>query len=292
MRVKDTIRLIIDSIGDIYGSGESESIAFIVLEHVGFPRKKVFADAETDIGEDKELFIKGVVKELNSNRPIQYILGETEFYGIMFRVDGNVLIPRQETEELVQRIIRETEKVNPRILDLGTGSGCIAVSLAANIPSAIVYATDISPAALRIARENAALNNIDLTAIEDDMLETKLPEHLRFDIIVSNPPYVRDSEKQFMHPNVLDFEPSGALFVKDDNTLPFYRAIAQFASERLLGGGMVYVEINENFGPEVAGIFREAGLHDASIIRDIHEKDRFVRAIKTDSVNKTNHIKS
>ena len=291
MRVKDAIRHIIDSTGDIYGSGESESIAFIVLEFVGFPRKKIFADAEADIGEEKENFIREVAKELNKNRPIQYILGETEFYGIRLKVDGKVLIPRQETEELVQRILRETVKENPIILDLGTGSGCIAVSLAKNITTAKVYATDISSAALRIARENAELNNIDLTAIEDDILKTKLPENLRFDIIVSNPPYVRSSEKQFMHANVLDFEPAVALFVSDNDPLLFYRAIAMFAFERLNGGGKVYVEINENFGPEVAELFREAGLNDVLIIPDIHEKDRFVSATKKKVVNNTHSTK-
>ena len=291
MRVKDAIRHIIDSTGDIYGSGESESIAFIVLEFVGFPRKKIFADAEADIGEEKENFIREVAKELNKNRPIQYILGETEFYGIRLKVDGKVLIPRQETEELVQRILRETVKENPIILDLGTGSGCIAVSLAKNITTAKVYATDISSAALRIARENAELNNIDLTAIEDDILKTKLPENLRFDIIVSNPPYVRSSEKQFMHANVLDFEPAVALFVSDNDPLLFYRAIALLAFERLYGGGKVYVEINENFGPEVAELIREAGLHDVLIIPDIHEKDRFVSATKKKVVNNTHSTK-
>ena len=291
MRVKDAIRHIIDSTGDIYGSGESESIAFIVLEFVGFPRKKIFADAEADIGEEKENFIREVAKELNKNRPIQYILGETEFYGIRLKVDGKVLIPRQETEELVQRILRETVKESPIILDLGTGSGCIAVSLAKNITTAKVYATDISSAALRIARENAELNNIDLTAIEDDILKTKLPENLRFDIIVSNPPYVRSSEKQFMHANVLDFEPAVALFVSDNDPLLFYRAIAMFAFERLNGGGKVYVEINENFGPEVAELIREAGLHDVLIIPDIHEKDRFVSATKKKVVNNTHSTK-
>jgi release factor glutamine methyltransferase len=280
LRVKDAIAFIIESAENVYGPGESESIAFIILDFIGFPRKKIMLNSDTEIDSTQEDFIRAAVKKLKKSQPVQYILGETEFFGLKFRLDKNVLIPRQETEELVYRIIREYKTKNPVVLDLGTGSGCIAVTIAKNIPSAKVYATDISPGALKIARENAALNEVIVTAIIDDMLRTRLEKNLKFDIIISNPPYVRDLEKQFMHPNVLNYEPASALFVRDDNPLVYYRAIAEIASDRLNNGGRVYVEINENFGSEVAGIFLSAGLQDTEVFRDIHGKDRFVKAMR------------
>jgi release factor glutamine methyltransferase len=215
LKVKDAIGYIIDSTGKIYSPGETESIAFIILEFIGFPRKEVFLNAETEIESRKEDFLRKTVKELKTSRPVQYILGETEFFGLKFRLDESVLIPRQETEELVLRIIRDNKNPKPLILDLGTGSGCIAVSIATKIPSAIIYATDISLQAIKIAEGNALLNNVKINTIADDILNSQLDKNKKFDIIVSNPPYVRDSEKQFMHNNVLNFEPASALFVRD-----------------------------------------------------------------------------
>ena len=280
MKVKDAKRFIIDSTAEIYNSGESESIAFILLDFIGFSRKKVFFYADSDIDESNEKFIRKAVKELKNSRPIQYILGETEFFGLKFKLNRNVLIPRHETEEIVKRIIKDNTNPNPVILDLGTGSGCIGISLAKNIPSAIVFATDISPEAIRITNDNAELHKVIVNTIIDDILHTQLDKNLKFDIIVSNPPYVRDQEKQFMHDNVLNFEPASALFVRDENPLEFYTAIADISSERLKIGGLLYVEINENFGLEVAKLFQEFGLSDPGIIRDIHDKSRFVKAIK------------
>ncbi len=281
MNLKDAIRFIIDAAGDIYGTAESESIAFIVLDFIGFHRKSVLFNPEVVISLENEEFIRKVVKELKSNRPIQYILGETEFYGLKFRVDENVLIPRQETEELVERIIRENTKSNPVILDLGTGSGCIAVSLAKNIPSSVVIATDLYDSALDIANLNVRLNEVVVTTLIDNMLNSRLDKNLKFDIIVSNPPYVREQEKKLMHPNVLNYEPSAALFVKDDNPLIYYSAIADLAFDKLVSGGSLYVEINELFGTEVALLFKTKGLINPEIISDIHDKDRFIKAART-----------
>jgi release factor glutamine methyltransferase len=278
LRLKDAIRFIIDSTENIYGPAESESIAFIILEFIGFPRKKLILIADDMLDGSQEEFIRKAVKELKNSKPVQYILGETEFYGLRFRLDENVLIPRQETEELVSRIIRENKIPNPVVLDLGTGSGCIAVSIARNIPGAKVFATDISEKALRIAESNALLNGVTIKAITDDMLNTQLDNNLKFDIIVSNPPYVRDIEKQYMHANVLNFEPANALFVRDENPLEFYKAISEIAIQKLNTGGILYVEINENFGIEVADLFRNTGLKEVEIITDIYEKDRFVKA--------------
>jgi release factor glutamine methyltransferase len=281
LKVKDAIRYIIDSISDIYSPGEAESIAFIVLDFIGFPRKMIFHKAEKEIESIKVDFIKKITLDLKTSRPVQYILGETEFLGLKFRLDENVLIPRQETEELVLRIIRDNRNPRPSILDLGTGSGCIAVTLAKNIPSATVYASDISTAALHVANDNAILNMTVINTIVDDILNSQMKEKLKFDIIVSNPPYVLDSEKQFMHHNVLNFEPATALFVPDKDPLKFYKAIAWIAVEKLIHGGLLYVEINEKFGNEVVRLFLENGLGNPEIIQDIHEKNRFVKAVKT-----------
>jgi release factor glutamine methyltransferase len=279
LKVKDAIGYIIDSTGKIYSPGETESIAFIILEFIGFPRKEVFLNAETEIESRKEDFLRKTVKELKTSRPVQYILGETEFFGLKFRLDESVLIPRQETEELVLRIIRDNKNPKPLILDLGTGSGCIAVSIATKIPSAIIYATDISLQAIKIAEGNALLNNVKINTIADDILNSQLDKNKKFDIIVSNPPYVRDSEKQFMHNNVLNFEPASALFVRDEDPLVFYKAISEIARERLISGGLLYVEINENFAEEVVTLFKGNGLKDPRIIRDLHEKNRYIKAI-------------
>lgn len=280
MKVTDAIRYIIDSTENIYNPGESESIAFIVLEFIGFSRKKLVLNASDILDKSQEDFIYRVADELKHSKPVQYILGETEFFGLRFKLNASVLIPRQETEELVDMIIRENKKSNPVILDLGTGSGCIAVALAKKIGSAKVFASDISKEALQLAAENAGMNHVGISWILDDILNSTLDKSLVCDILVSNPPYVRDMEKQFMHKNVLSYEPELALFVLDSDPLLFYRAIAGIALEKLKHGGLLYVEINENFGTEVAGYFKSGGLANVKVIQDIRGKDRFVKALK------------
>ncbi|MCB8994105.1 MAG: peptide chain release factor N(5)-glutamine methyltransferase [Bacteroidales bacterium] len=280
MKVKEAIRYIIDSASGIYSPGEAESIAFIFLDFIGFSRKEIFTLSEEELGSANEHFLHSAVTDLKSFKPVQYILGETEFYGLKFRLNENVLIPRQETEELVQKIVRDTKNDSPGILDLGTGSGCIAISLKKFIPSAKVYAIDISPAAIEIAEFNAKLNETEITFLESDMHEGLNSLNQEFDIVVSNPPYVREMEKAFMHPNVLEFEPATALFVKDDDPLEFYRAICDICKKNLAAGGRVYVEINEALGMEVAELFRSYGMVNIEIIPDINEKNRFVKASK------------
>jgi len=280
LKVKDALRFIIDSSGDIYSPGEIESIAFIALDFIGFPRKKIFQNADEEIKSSDEEFIKKIAKEIKTSRPIQYILGETEFLGLKFIVNNDVLVPRQETEELVLRIIAENKKLKPVLLDLGTGSGCIAITLAKKIPDSIVYACDVSVPALLIAKHNAELNNVEINSFEQDMLQGKFEKVGYCDIIVSNPPYVLESEKIHMHSNVLNFEPQLALFVKDEDPLIFYKAIADIATHKLSVNGVLYVEINENFAHEVVELFTSVGLCDIEIIRDIHDKNRFVKAVK------------
>lgn len=280
MKVKDAIRKIIDSCEGIYPPGESESIAFIVLEFIGFPRKPVFQKADIEIGSEYDNFISKTIKEIQSSKPIQYILGETEFYGLKFKLDENVLIPRSETEELVMNIVSGNTFTSPVISDLGTGSGCIAISLAKNIPNAQVYACDISKNALAVARKNAELNLAQVHFFELDMLNPDFEKIPECNIIVSNPPYVLESEKKYMHKNVLEFEPFTALFVSDQDALIFYKAIAKIAAKKLSANGILVVEINENFASEIVEIFSLEGLAESQIIRDIHEKNRFVKAVK------------
>ena len=265
---------------EIYGPGESESIAYLILSHIGFSRKSFYDPENKDLDEAGELFIADCVTQLLNYRPVQYILGETDFYGLRFILNEGVLIPRQETEELVQIILKENHSREPQILDLGTGSGCIAITLAKNLQGAHVTATDNSPDAIEIAVKNAVLNNAGVRFLHDDILDSKIDPVLKYDIIVSNPPYVLLSEKKLMHQNVLNFEPPRALFVTDDEPLVFYYAIARIASEKLTGNGKLYVEINEKFGPGVAEVLESMDFGNVHILKDIHGKDRFVRAEK------------
>jgi release factor glutamine methyltransferase len=277
LKLKEARKFIVGSIVEIYDTGEADSIALVILEHLGFNRQKLLRNTDGEIDCDQEKFIRQAIKELRENCPVQYILGETEFLGMKFILSRDVLIPRQETEELVDLIIRENHRPGLSAIDLGTGSGCIAVAIAKGIPSVSVTATDITKSVLRLAEENAKLNGTEIRTVLDDMLETGITEDTKFDIIVSNPPYVRDLEKQFMHLNVLDYEPQLALFVRDTDPLVYYRAIAGFAKKRLKPKGKVYVEINENFGLEVARIFSAEGIGKPEIIQDIRGKNRFVK---------------
>ena len=203
---------------------------------------------------------------LKKEQPIQYILGTTEFYGLPFKVNTHVLIPRPETEELVAWVLKHAINKqgatnNYRILDIGTGSGCIAISLAKNLPKSKVYALDVSKEALKIAIQNAELNNVAIEFVEANILDIGTCDldfkNLKFDIIVSNPPYVREQEKEFMKPNVVNNEPHLALFVKDKNPLQFYKAITEFALGRLKEEGALFFEINEYLGNDMIQILKK-----------------------------------
>ena len=223
------------------------------------------------------------VSRLLKNEPIQYIIGETEFYGLPFTVNTTTLIPRPETEELVDWIIRDHKSSSElTILDIGTGSGCIAILLAKHLLNAKVYAIDISKGALKIAQENAIRNNVTVNFVENNILnETTWNlnfEHIKFDIIVSNPPYIQHLEKNKMQANVLDFEPHLALFVEDSNPLQFYKKIAQFAKEKLKTNGQLYFEINEYLGPKTTHLLKNKGFKTIELRKDIFEKDRMIKA--------------
>ena len=289
--VRDCRRYYVGELEKIYDSDEANALIMILLEHYfGIDRVKIAIEPELRLSESEMLTLHFAVKELLKNKPIQYILGETEFCGMRFFVEDSVLSPRPETEELVNQLIRQFEvwslefEVNSspslRILDIGTGSGCIAISLAKLLKNSVVTAVDVSEKALEVAKKNADANDINVRFLLDDILNPQNPELLnnQFDIIVSNPPYVCESEKSEMRDNVLDYEPSSALFVTDNDPLVFYRKILEFAQKTLKPDGEVWFEINEKFGNEMKNLCLEMGFKNAEIIKDFRERDRILRA--------------
>jgi release factor glutamine methyltransferase len=217
---------------------------------------------------------------LKTGKPVQYILGETTFYDCIIKLNSSTLIPRPETEELVDIIIKENIDFNGRIIDIGTGSGCIAIALALKLPFSELTGIDISEDALKVARENALLNKVKVAFIRGDMLDFNINEIGKAGIIVSNPPYVRESEKAFMGKNVLDFEPHQALFVPDSEPLIFYKAILELAAHILLPGGRLYFEINEAMGASLVQMMSLFGYSAIQIVPDINNKERFIKGRK------------
>ena len=310
--VRDCRRYYASELEKIYGSDEANALIMILLEHYfSIDRVKMALEPELRLSESELLTLHFAVKELLKDKPIQYILGETEFCGMRFFVDENTLIPRPETEELVNQLVscsvsqlpsypsfrpkrsgvetraqRELSaqvKKSPThisILDIGTGSGCIAISLAKLLKNSSVTAVDVSEKALEVAKKNAAANDVNVIFIKDDILNPQNPELLesKFDIIISNPPYVCESEKSEMRANVLDYEPSSALFVSDTDPLIFYRKILEFAQKTLKPDGDVWFEINEKFGQETKDLCLEKGFKNVEIIKDFRERDRILRA--------------
>ena len=220
------------------------------------------------------------IERLKRYEPIQYVIGDTEFYGLEFKVNPSALIPRPETEELVAWIIDEHKKKQQiSILDIGTGSGCIAVALAKHLVNATVYALDVSLEALSLAKENALTNDVNVEFIEADIFDWNFGD-LQFDVIVSNPPYVRELEKEAMSANVLDHEPHLALFVKDDDALLFYRTITKVANKILKPNGQLYFEINESLGKHTNDLLSNSGFSNVELKKDHFQKDRMIKAIK------------
>ena len=284
--VRDCRRYYASELEKIYDSNEANALIMILLEHYfGIDRVKMALEPELRLSESEMLTLHFAVKELLKNKPVQYIIGETEFCGMRFFVDENVLIPRPETEEMVQMIVVRTgcdveTDGRPSILDIGTGSGCIAISLAKLLKDSIVTAVDVSEKALEVAKKNAAANNVNVRFVLDDILNPKNQELIdnQYDIIVSNPPYVCESEKSEMRANVLDFEPSTALFVSDNDPLIFYRKILEFAQKTLKPNGEVWFEINEKFGKEMQNLCLEKGFKNVEIIKDFRDKERIAIA--------------
>ncbi len=262
----------------MFSKGEIESFIFLIFEKLkGYNRTQFLLAKDDFLNPDDQDKIAKIVARLKNHEPIQYILGMTEFYGLPFHSVPEVLIPRPETEELVQWIIQGNQHSAPTILDMGTGTGCIAISLQKNIPQSTVLACDISPACLETTWRNAKLNIVDISVFEFNIL-TQTPEvdFSNLDIIVSNPPYVCESEKLKMEKNVLDFEPELALFVSDNDPLLFYNRISDFAKTHLKAGGKLYFEINEAFGKECSVMLQQKGYSEVILKKDIHGKDRMI----------------
>ena len=264
----------------LYDEREASSIVSILLqERLGLPAYKILAEPDMDIRADIGDGLPADLSQLAEGRPLQYVLGVQEFCGHRFKVSEGCLIPRPETEELVMKIAESVGRDDREgdaafnILDMCTGSGCIAWSLAAGFPGAQVFACDNSDAALRIAcRQRVKVQGAKPVFFQCDVLQAPPAGLPKFDLIVSNPPYIAESEKSRMRRNVLDYEPSEALFVPDDDALRFYEAIRRWGDALLADGGEIWCEINERFGPATASVFGP----DAEVLQDISGKDRFV----------------
>ncbi len=265
---------------DQYPPGEVEGfIKIIFRELLGYETVDILLHKDTELPDFIVTKTAKVVDQLRENRPIQYIFGKAWFHGHEFLVDASTLIPRPETEELVDLIIDENRGSDLRVLDIGTGSGCIAVSLALGLRFPTVDAIDISDRALSVARDNASRLRARVNFRRDDILTAK-PDDSRYDIIVSNPPYIADSELRSMAANVVDYEPHSALFVPDSDPLRFYRAIAEYARRALAYGGRLYFEINSRFPDEMRALLLEYGFVDIDIRRDMQGLYRFANATK------------
>ncbi|ESU23511.1 hemK protein [Flavobacterium enshiense DK69] len=267
----------------LYDEYEIDSFFYILLEDFHHMKRVDLAlNPNFELSPEMHHQWENVVSQLKEHRPIQYILGETEFFGLPFYVNENTLIPRPETEELVDWIIKENLQVEKneglRILDIGTGTGCIAISLAKNLPNAKVYAIDVSEKALATAQRNAERNQVAITFIHQSILETDDLQQ-KYDIIVSNPPYVRNLEKVEIKKNVLDFEPHSALFVEDNDALVFYRKITELATQNLSENGQLYFEINQYLGKEMVWLLEKYSFKNIELRKDIYDNDRMVRGV-------------
>ncbi|MFV8323187.1 peptide chain release factor N(5)-glutamine methyltransferase [Flavobacterium sp. LB3P21] len=284
-KIKEYRTQFIQELTPIYDAGEAESFFYLILEEK-HQLKRIDLALHPDLvfSEEEIVVWNSILEQLKLEIPVQYLLGKTSFYGLDFEVNENVLIPRPETEELVEWIL-ESQKSNPetsgeslkdlKILDIGTGSGCIAISLAKNLPNATVFAIDVSEKALATAKTNAENNSVNVTFINQNILETQDLEQ-QFDIIVSNPPYVRNLEKEEIKKNVLDNEPHLALFVADDDALIFYKKIAELAQKNLSENGQLYFEINQYLGKEMVDFLEKMNFKNIELRKDIYGNDRML----------------
>ncbi len=276
--MRDTLRKLREILRPLYGNGETEAIIRIMFHYLkGWNTVDIIMHEDASLSPFIKSGIDAILKRLVKHEPIQYITGEARFHGMEMKVTPDVLIPRPETDELVDIIVSDAgETEDLRVLDIGTGSGCIAIALARSLRFPTVTAVDISDAALAVARENASNLKANVSFIKEDIL-TVSPEGI-FDIIVSNPPYIDESEKSGMEPNVLDYEPKIALFVPDDNPLLFYKRIAEIAVRKLSPAGKLYFEINPRHADELSRYLTDCGFDDVQVIRDSFGKLRFIKA--------------
>ncbi len=279
MKLQKVKQQFFSELNKLYPETEIQSFFNLLIEFkLNLTRIEFALQPDFEINESNLEFFKKAITDLNNSVPIQYIIGETEFYGLPFKVNPHVLIPRPETEELVEWI---TNSIDPnktlKILDIGTGSGCIAISLAQKLPNANVFAIDVSANAIKTAKQNADLNNVKVHFMKFDILKIeKLTD--TFDIIVSNPPYVRELEKVQIKPNVLKNEPHLALFVKDDNPLLFYNKIANLAMNYLNKNGSLFFEINQYLGKPMIDLLSKKGFQNIKLKKDFYQVDRMIKA--------------
>ncbi len=279
--MKETIQYIETELMGLYPKPEIQGFTRLILEsvfHLNFTEIVLQSRESVQLSENAK--IVEIVQRLKQFEPIQYILGETEFYGLKIKVNPAVLIPRPETEELVHWITQIEVKKNPKIADIGTGSGCIALVLKNHFKESSVCAVDLSEKALDTAKSNALQNNLHIDFICADILDWEKYKWNQFDLIVSNPPYITKPEKEKMHPNVLNFEPHSALFPVSDDSVIFYRRISEFALKFLNPGGFLFCEINEQFGNEITKLLRDLGFRNIQLKKDINGKDRMIGCVK------------
>ena len=283
MTVKELKNEFHKELNSLYPKTEIASFFFLSIEeYLKFKKIDTVLQSDFRVSNDQlELFTE-TINRLKKEEPIQYILGKTEFYGLPFFVNKNTLIPRPETEELVTLILESIKSNGEKqisILDIGTGSGCIPIALKKNTNNSKITAIDISSKALKVAKKNAELNNVSIHFKEIDILKTySLSE--TYDVIISNPPYVRELEKEEMNKNVLNYEPQNALFVEDNNPLIFYDKISRLAKNHLVSNGVLFFEINEYLGEETKQLMSQIGFKSVELKKDIFGKDRMIKALK------------
>jgi len=266
----------IEQIAALYDGEEASSVFYIAVEKISdWSRSQAIMNQSEEVKASALEQYTKVIKELNEGKPIQHILQEAYFFGLHFAVNSDVLIPRVETEELIHWILEEVSPGNNlTVLDVGTGSGCIAVTLKKHLPEATVYALDISTAALAIAKKNALAHGADLQFVASSIFDYQ--SQVKFDLIVSNPPYVKEDEMEAMQSIVIDHEPHQALFVSNENPLLFYKTIADFALSNLKEGGHLFFEINEYLGPETVDMLSDKGLKNIVLRKDMQGKNRMI----------------
>lgn len=281
MTMQEATYFLLNKLRSIYEAGEASNITDWVMEYLtGSKKAERMLYKHEAITNQEEIQLEEYAKKLLQHEPVQYVLNEAWFFGSKFYVDKNVLIPRPETEELVQWIIEDYKTITTslKILDIGTGSGCIPISLKKKLPNAEIWSCDISTEALEVAKKNASTLGTEVNFIHLNFLDKEKWSPLpSFDIIVSNPPYVPEKDKEQMHANVLEFEPATALFVPDNDPLVFYNAIAEFSTTNLNKPGTVYCEIHEDLGEKTVSIFKQNGF-TVELKKDMQQKDRMVKS--------------
>lgn len=280
--MKNILLHIRTELSSYYSPGEVTALSrILVTELLGIENIIYYLKEPIALNTEQQTILQWALERLKEECPIQYILGYEEFCDLRFKVNSSVLIPRPETSELVEWVEREATGA-PRILDIGTGSGCIAISLAKKMPNSHITAWDISTDALSVAKENNRLNGTDVTFAQTDILSYN-PTGETFDIIVSNPPYIREEEKKEMQPNVLNWEPHTALFVPNNDPLLFYRTIAKKALAMLVPGGRLFFEINRAYGKEICNMLNDYGYTQIKLHKDFADNDRMIKAEKSGS---------